>query len=172
MQWLELLQGFSWTRRCSLDLHGATHEEGIVLGLPELPDELKKYVSLCENKILEELVFMPGSTLFPRLKSMQAYKPHSTEYSSPYGQIVQQVIKKVGRLADVRTATLCSILCRLSRVVEIPGGAKIEATLCEAASALVNSMLFRHFDVLFDRHLTVILIGAIYCTVRFFSFFF
>ena len=137
----------------------------------EFPLELDEYIAAMEARIVEELAFLPGSTFHQRVKELDLYSTESKKGSNvaqvqgPNALMIKNVIRRVGRLALERTSALCMALCQASGVSRLPAGSKVEHAFRNTACAMVDSLLSRHFDVLYNRHLCVIILGCIFCTV-------
>ena len=139
----------------------------------EFPPELDEYIAAMEARIVEELAFLPGSTFHQRVKELDLYSSESKKGSNvaqvqvqgPNALMIKNVIRRVGRLALERTSALCMALCQASGVSTLPAGSKVEHAFLKTACAMVDSVLSRHFDVLYNRHLCVIILGCIFCTV-------
>ncbi|KAH7615967.1 hypothetical protein NADE_000804 [Nannochloris sp. 'desiccata'] len=187
-QWLELLQGLTWMRHCQAEMHDAGKEEGMLPGLLGFPVQLNEYVLAMEKKILSELLFVPGSTFFPRAQEHGIYKP-TEAFSVPTiapndvkrsmrrlanAIVLTTTIKKISRLAEQKARELCHYLWISSNVSSISGTShinedtftKLETALQNAVLAMVNSLLYRHLDLMYGRHLTVIVIGIVCCTAK------
>lgn len=147
-----------------------------MLGAAEFPPELDAYIATMECRIVEELAFVPGSTFYQRVKELgpcsnaRDTPAVPNEVQGPNALMVKNVIRRVGRLAQERTTTLCMALCQASGVAGLPAGVKVENGFLKATCALVDSLLYRHFEILYCRHLTVVILGAIFCTASLYLF--
>jgi hypothetical protein len=190
-QWLELLQGLTWIRHCRKELPGAEKEdEGILPGILEFPPQIQEYMLAMEHKILSELLFVTGSTFFPRVKEHGIYNKtsanpllsatstiNSTEdlkksmKKAGNAMVLVTILKKFSRLAEQKARDLVHYLWTSSNVsstssIDEEMSAKLEYVLQHAVHAMLNSLLYRHMDLLFSRRLTVIVLGIVCCTAK------
>jgi len=141
-----------------------------------------------ENKILSELLFVPGSTFFPRAQEHGIYEPTnalSVPQTAPIdvkssmrrlanAMVLTTTLKKFCRLAEQKARDLCHYLWISSNVSSAHGptnineetSTKLQMALQDAVLAMVNSLLYRHMDLMYNRHLTVIVIGIVCCTAK------
>jgi hypothetical protein len=143
-----------------------------------------------EGKILSELLFVPGSTFFPRAQEHGIYKP-TNDLSVPQTarvdvkssmrrlaneMVLTTTLKKFSRLAEQKALDLCQYLWISSNVfssstsgtstVNEETSTLLKTALQDAVLAMVNSLLYRHMDLMYSRHLTVVAIGIVCCTAK------
>lgn len=151
--------------------------------------QLREYILTIENKILSELLFVPGSTFFPRVQEHGVYKLPTTNPAKTLSAatvtpedvkngmkrtantiVLTTTLKKFSRLAEQKAQELCHHLWTCSDISSIVPDASIstelENALQRAVSAMVNALMYRHLDLMYNRNLTVIVIGIVCCTAK------
>lgn len=121
------------------------------------------FIARVQVRIVEELAFITGSSLFPRMVS--AFNV-TEEDAKPNELIVKGIVRRLGGLGSARVNLLCHALCRDAGVDSLKNGEHIIDAFVRAVDALISFLLSQHLDLLYDRHLTAIVVGGIYCTVR------
>lgn len=138
--------------------------------LPAMHEDVKAYLSIIEQRILEELLFTANSSIYRRMEiQVQATQRGDAGRYTPLDAetaLLETVLYTVIGYAGARAVTLCSALCDLAGMPSKPGGEKVAAAFTAAVRALVLSVVCSHMDILFQRHLTATVLGAIFCTVR------
>jgi hypothetical protein len=92
-------------------------------------------------------------------------------------QVLVTTLKKFSRLAEQKAQELCHHLWTSSNIsssssststtnIDEETSKQLKDALQRAVCAMVNSLLYRHIDLLYTRHLTVIVIGIVCCTAK------
>lgn len=148
-----------------------------------MPDEIRVYLERIQQRILEELLFAANSTVYghilaflnakiARLSREDAIEEvaaisYENRNDETKTALLDKVLGKVFDLAGARTADLCREICSgAGLTASNPEDAELAAAFGAAAQSLVLTILYKHVDILFRRHLTHIILSGIFCTVR------
>jgi hypothetical protein len=133
-----------------------------------LPAELEAYFSLMEGRILEELAFVHGSSLYARIVHAATWHDGAaTTLPALFNaSLVAAFIRDLGRLAQSRELVLRDAIAQKLSLASQPGGPQVSACLGAAAFCALSSLLFHHLDALFSHNLSVVLVICYYYTAK------
>lgn len=134
-----------------------------------MPGEVTQYLELVQQRVLEELLFVPGSSLFSRIQSFIKSKMKGDDVDADTGIdgiVLDTTLSRVMTMVAERTACLCAALCQVTGLAAHQGGEFIAQALGDATSTLLLNLLGAHLDMLFGQHITAIVLAGIFCTAR------
>lgn len=169
-QWAELVQGLAWIREAARGgpLAGGFPGEPAAEALPPLPPQLDNYIVRMQERCIELLCFHMPSSYFERVAKLREATERETARgerghpSAPWragnGRLISYITDLAYELTTHRAAALCYGLCGRDAGTATAAVAK---PLIEAACAMVSAVLDRHFDVIFNRNLTLVSMAAV-----------
>lgn len=155
-----------------------------------MPHGVFQYLSLIKQRILEELAFLPHSTLHAHLaKALESKKNGTTEMCTS-SILIAKALKDLDNLIQERTSILSSALFDHATISlsgihgdettsddsdsqnKIHKQTKqlldnIKKSFADCLHAFIDSLLSKHLDILYDRHVSVIMISSSYFLVRY-----
>jgi hypothetical protein len=158
---VELWRGLRFLARCL----GPAAADGVA----RMPPGLAAYLARAEERLLEEYVFLPGSSAFALLAAAASARRGAAGAAAREADAVAlsngaALLRAVGALARRRAAALCAAVARAALPPEEAAAAA--APYGAATAALLDALLAAALDALFNQHLTAVVAAAAFYAGR------